>query len=43
MFLNLDVLQGGVVSTSPNPQAGGINISQFSEIASAFCPDFAKV
>jgi hypothetical protein len=23
MFLNMDVLQGGVVSTSPNPQAGG--------------------
>jgi hypothetical protein len=23
MFLNTDVLQGGVVSTSPNPQAGG--------------------
>jgi len=23
LFLNIDVLQGGVVSTSPNPQAGG--------------------
>jgi len=23
VFLNMDVLQGGVVSTSPNPQAGG--------------------
>ena len=23
MFLNMDVLQGGVVNTSPNPQAGG--------------------
>ena len=23
MFLNTDVLQGGVVSTPPNPQAGG--------------------
>jgi len=22
-FLNISVLQGGVVSTSPNPQAGG--------------------
>jgi len=23
VFLNMNVLQGGVVSTSPNPQAGG--------------------
>jgi len=23
VFLNVNVLQGGVVSTSPNPQAGG--------------------
>ena len=23
VFLNMHVLQGGVVSTSPNPQAGG--------------------
>jgi len=23
VFLNISVLQGGVVSTSPNPQAGG--------------------
>jgi len=27
VFLNMNVLQGGVVSTSPNPQAGGPPLS----------------
>ena len=35
VFLNMNVLQGGVVSTSPNPQAGGprehINKQKFLE------------
>ena len=40
MFLNINVLQGGVVSPSPNPQAGGSPLVGCPRLLIQFIPSY---